>query len=242
MQVAGSVALVTGGAAGIGQGIAERLAAEGASIVVADIDDALGPQLAARLKRAVFTSCDVTDDAQLRQAITQAQSHFGHLDILVNNAGGAPAPQYPEAPIEHWSRVLDLNLRSVIRAVQLALPLLSVRGGAVINIASIAGIGQAAHRAPAYAAAKAGVVRFTSSVSYLAERNGVRVNAICPDIVDTPSSRRDRARMTDAELARLPSILTPAEVAEVALSLIEDESAVGRAVVMRGGEQPWTLS
>ncbi len=128
-----------------------------------------------------------------------------------------------------------------MRAVQLALPFLSVRGGAVINIASIAAIGQAAHRAPAYAAAKAGVVRFTSSLRYLAERNRVRVNAICPDMVDTPSSRRDRARMTEAELARLPPILTPAQVAAVALSLIEDESAVGRTVVMRGNEQPWTL-
>ena len=242
MEVAGSVALVTGAASGIGEGIAQRLAAEGAAIVVADIDESLGKRLAARLPSAVFAGCDVTDDSHLQAAVNLARSHFGRLDILINNAGGAPDPQYPEAPVEHWSRVLDLNLRSVIRAVQLALPLLSLRGGAVINIASIAGIGQAPHSAPAYAAAKAGVVRFTSSVAFLAERNRVRVNAICPDWVDTPSSRRNREGMTKAELAGLPPILTPSEVAAMALRLINDESAVGRTTVMVGGTQPWTLT
>ena len=242
MEVGGSVALVTGAASGIGEGIAQRLAIEGASIVVADIDETLGTQLAARLPSAVFAGCDVTDDSQLQAAVNLARTRFGRLDILVNNAGGAPDPQYPEAPLEHWSWVVDFNLRSVIRAVQLALPLLSARGGAVVNIASIAGIGQEPHSAPAYAVAKAGVVRFSSSVAFLAERNRVRVNAICPDWVDTPSSRRNREAMTKAELARLPPILSPGEVAAVALTLIQDESAVARTIVMRGGKQPWNLA
>jgi 3-oxoacyl-[acyl-carrier protein] reductase len=164
------------------------------------------------------------------------------LDVLVNNAGGAPSPQYPEAPLEHWSHVLDLNLRSVMRATQLALPLLAVRGGVVINISSIAAIGQAPHSAPAYAAAKAGVMRLTSSLVFLAESSGVRVNAICPDIVDTPASRRSRASMSDEQLAKLPVVLTPSEVAEVALSLTRDEMAVGRTVVIQGGRPPWTLA
>lgn len=155
--------------------------------------------------------------------------------------GGAPSPQYPEAPLKHWSHVLDLNLRSVMRALQLALPLLSARGGAVVNISSLAAIGQAPHSAPAYAAAKSGVVRLTSSLGYLAEGPRVRVNAICPDWVDTPASRRARASMSEEELADLPIILKPAEVASVALSLIEDETAVGRTVVVRGGQAPWTL-
>jgi len=79
-------------------------------------------------------------------------------------------------------------------------------------------------------------------VAFLAERNRVRVNAICPDWVDTPSSRRNREAMTKAELARLPPILSPGEVAAVALTLIQDESAVARTIVMRGGKQPWNLA
>ena len=241
MEVSGSVALVSGAAAGIGEGITVRLAREGASMVVADIDEVMGTRLAGRLPSAVFARCDVTDDSDLRSAVNLAEKSFGRLDILINNAGGASDPQYPHAPPQHWSRVLDLNLRSVMRAVQLALPLLSVRGGAVVNIASIAAIGHAAHAAPAYAAAKAGVLRFTSSAAPGLMAQGVRMNAICPDWVDTPSSRRDRQTMTSAELAQLPPILSPAEIADVAISLIRDESAIGRTIVMRGGQQPWAL-
>jgi 3-oxoacyl-[acyl-carrier protein] reductase len=229
LRIAGSVALVTGAAAGLGWGIAERLAADGASLVLADVDGALGRERAAILPAATFAQCDVTVDAQLEAAVHAAQETFGGLDILVNNAGGAPEPQYPDAPFEHWSRVLDLNLRSVMRATQLALPLLAVRRGVVVNISSSAAIGDQRHGAPAYAAAKAAIVRFTTST---AEIRGVRINAICPDWIDTPSSRRERATMTAEQLASLPPILSPAQVAAVVVGLIEDDMASGRVVAM----------
>jgi NAD(P)-dependent dehydrogenase (short-subunit alcohol dehydrogenase family) len=239
LKIAGSVALVTGAADGLGWGIAERLAAEGASVVIADVDEKLGPERATSLPDAVFVRCDVTDDAQLGDAIDLAGSRYGRLDTLVNNAGGAPDPQFPEAGLKHWSYVLDLNLRSVMRAIQLALPLLSAQGGCVVNIASIAALGFEPYGAPAYAAAKSGVVRLTAS---LATISGVRVNAICPDWIDTPSSRRNRAQMSAEELAALPPILTPAEVAEVVVSLIVDDSAAGRVLQLRGGEEPRMLT
>ncbi len=113
------------------------------------------------------------------------------MGVLVNNAGGIEEPCFPAADPAKWGRTLDLNLRAVMLATQLALPAMAGRGGgAVINIASTAGLGTASHGAPEYAVAKAGVIRFTACLAPLRDTMGVRVNCICPGLVDTPSSRR----------------------------------------------------
>jgi len=177
----------------------------------------------------------------VRETMAVAADRLGGLDVLVNNAGGIAPPYYPDAPVERWSHALDLNLRAVMLATQLAIELMGPGGGAVVNIASSAGLGLGAHRAPEYAAAKAGVVRLTATLAPLSGQRGVRVNCVCPAMVDTPSSRRDRAGMTPAERAALPPVLAPEEIAAAVTELVENEELAGRVMVCNGGERPYLL-
>jgi NAD(P)-dependent dehydrogenase (short-subunit alcohol dehydrogenase family) len=122
-------------------------------------------------------------------------------------------------------------------ATQLVLGAMQHRGGgAIINISSVAGLGTTSHDSPEYAVAKAGVIRFTACLAPLREAIGVRANCICPGLVDTPASRRSRAAMTPAELAALPPVLTPADIAAAAMQLLADDTLAGRTMVCRGDE------
>ena len=213
MELDGMTALVTGGAAGIGAGIAERLAAEGMHVVIADLDERTGPAMAERIGGS-FRRADLADPADVRAAVGAA----GPVGVLVNNAGGSEEPCFPAADPARWGRALDLNLRAVMLATQLVLaPMRARGGGAIINIASTAGLGTASHDAPEYAVAKAGVVRFTACLAPWRDTMGVRVNCVCPGLVDTPASRRSRARMTPGEIAALPPVLSPADIAAAAV-------------------------
>ncbi len=238
MELNGMTALVTGGAAGIGAGIAERLAAAGMHVVVADRDEEAGPVMAERIGGS-FRRTDVADRADIHAAAGAA----GPIAVLVNNAGGFEEPCFPAADPAAWEQSLDLNLRAVMLATQLVLaPMRARGGGAIINIASTAGLGTAAHASPEYAVAKAGVVRFTTCLAPLRDTMGVRVNCICPGLVDTPASRRTRARMTPAELAALPSVLSPADIAAAAMEFLADDTLAGRIMLCRrGGEPPRLL-
>jgi NAD(P)-dependent dehydrogenase (short-subunit alcohol dehydrogenase family) len=241
MELNGRTALVTGAADGIGAGIAGRLAAEGMSVVIADPDETTGRATAARIGGS-FVAADMATEAGVRAAIEAGQA-AGPVAVLVNNAGGIEEPAFPAADPATWGRTLDLNMRAVMLATQLVLPEMAGRGGgAVINIGSTAGLGTASHGAPEYAVAKAGVIRFTACLAPLRDTMGVRVNCICPGLVDTPSSRRSRARMTPAELAELPPVLTPADIAAAAMVFLADDSLAGRIMLCRqGGEPPWLL-
>jgi NAD(P)-dependent dehydrogenase (short-subunit alcohol dehydrogenase family) len=241
MELNGRTALVTGAADGIGAGIAGRLAAEGMSVVIADPDETTGRATAARIGGS-FVAADMATEAGVRAAVEAGQA-AGPVAVLVNNAGGIEEPTFPAADPATWGRTLDLNLRAVMLATQLVLPAMAGRGGgAVINIGSTAGLGTASHGAPEYAVAKAGVIRFTACLAPLRDTMGVRVNCICPGLVDTPSSRRSRARMTPAELAALPPVLTPADIAAAAMVFLADDSLAGRIMLCRqGGEPPWLL-
>jgi NAD(P)-dependent dehydrogenase (short-subunit alcohol dehydrogenase family) len=168
VQSVGKLAIVTGAAAGIGRATAAALAREGAEVVVADVDADAGARAAGELGGR-FVHADVLSDDDLRALIGGADG----LGILVNNAGGAPEPYYPDAALEHWSRTLDLNLRSVLVATQLALEAMT-DGGAIVNVASMAGYGLFPHGAPEYAVAKAGVMRLSGALSPLAEQTGFR--------------------------------------------------------------------
>jgi NAD(P)-dependent dehydrogenase (short-subunit alcohol dehydrogenase family) len=237
----GKVALVSGGAAGIGLSAAKELGRVGSKVVIADIDTVTGKE-AARSIDADFVEADVSTEAGVGAMFANIESRGGALDILVNNAGGATDPHFPDAPFEHWSRSIDLNLRGPMLASQLAVPLMARRGGgAIINVASIAGLGWGAHPSPEYAAAKAGLVRLTSALVPLKERFGIRVHCVCPDWVDTPSSRQNRSKMSPAELAALPPILAPVQVARVIVALAEDLDSTGRVIVLRGGLPPRVL-
>jgi NAD(P)-dependent dehydrogenase (short-subunit alcohol dehydrogenase family) len=221
----GKVAVVTGAAAGIGRAIATALAGEGAAVVVADVDPE-GGERAARELGGRFVRANVLSDDDLRDLIAGADG----LAILANNAGGAPEPHYPQAPIDHWTRTLELNLRSVMVATQLALEAMT-DGGVIVNVASMAGYGLFPHRAPEYAAAKAAIMRFTGALSPLAEERGVRVNCICPDWVDTPAVGRSLAAMSDEERVRVPELVPAKEIASLVLDLIRDDTLAGRVMI-----------
>jgi NAD(P)-dependent dehydrogenase (short-subunit alcohol dehydrogenase family) len=168
-----------------------------------------------------------------------ARTTFGGLDILVNNAGIVVNPAFPETEPEEWMRVLDVNLRGPMLGTYHAIHAMRERGGgAVVNVASLAGVGVGPHPSPDYAATKAGVVRFSAALAPLRETIGVRVNCICPDWVDTPMSRRTRARMTPEEEAAVvpPGILAPEEIADAAVELIRDDSLAGRVMACWCGE------
>jgi len=240
VELAGKVALVTGAAMGIGFAVAKALLEAGADVVLADQDSEAGKQAAADLG-ALFVRADVADDDELQRMIETAERVGGGLDVLVNNAGGVDDPVYPEASVDHWQRVLDVNLRAVMLATQLALgPLRRRGGGAVVNVASVGGLGAGPHGAPEYAAAKAGVVRLTGTLGSLAAE-GIRVNAICPDYVDTPAVRRSLARMSEEERLAVPELVSPDAIAVGVLGLIRDESLAGRVLVWFAEEEPYLL-
>jgi NAD(P)-dependent dehydrogenase (short-subunit alcohol dehydrogenase family) len=235
MDLDGMTALVTGGADGIGAGIAERLAAEGMHVAVADLDEDAGQATAARIGGS-FVHADVATEAGVRTAIDTARRLPGRVGVLVNNAGGVEDPCYPAADPAKWQYTLSLNLQAVMLATQLILAPMAEGGGAIINIASVAGLGTTIHDSPEYAVAKAGVIRFTACLAQLRDTIGVRANCICPGLVDTPASRRSRARMTPAELANLPPVLTPADIAAAAMEFLSDDALAGRIMVCHGGE------
>lgn len=233
------VALVTGGGAGIGAAIAVRLAHGGCQVVVADVDEQAGRRTADRIgpERATALRADVSDQQDVAAMVEVSEQAFGGLDLLVNNAGGANEVSFPDAAPATWRRVIDVNLLGAMAATQAVLPAFRRRGGgAVVNIASIAGLGWAAHDAPEYAAAKAGLIRLTAALSRLGTE-GIRVSCVCPDWVDTPASRATRARMTPQELTRVPpDILDPDAVAETAVRLLADPDSAGRVVELWCGE------
>jgi NAD(P)-dependent dehydrogenase (short-subunit alcohol dehydrogenase family) len=236
VDLAGKVAHVTGAAAGIGRAIAFRLTAEGAAAAVSDIDEAGAVATVARIEaeggRAAFIRADVARDDDVRAMIAFTEEAFGGFDVLVNNAGGAPSPNFPDAPVEHWRRSLDVNLAGVMLGTWHAVRALRRRGGgAILNISSIAAVGFAPYGAPEYAAAKAAVMRLTAALGSLAAE-GIRVNCICPDWVETERTLAD----PDA-----PPRLVPVEaIADVAVRLIVDEDLAGR-VALCPHEGDWGL-
>ena len=178
---------------------------------------------------------DVTDDGDLRAMI----AHSGGLHVLVNNAGGGGhvEPHFPDASPEQWGATLDLNLRGAMLATQLALePMRAAGGGAVVNVASTAGLGLAPYQSPEYGAAKAGLIRFTSTLGPLHQRMNVRVNCVVPDWILTERAQTELARMTPAQRADAPTPVPMEEVADAAIELARADNLAGRVVVLRGGE------
>jgi NAD(P)-dependent dehydrogenase (short-subunit alcohol dehydrogenase family) len=200
------VALVTGAAVGIGRAIALALLSEGMDTWLADVQEPEGSE-------GRFVGVDVTDDAALRTLIADARP-----DVLVNNAGGIPTGR---SEVE----VLDLNLRSALVATTLAL---EHGTRTIVNIASVAGSETIPHRSPAYAAAKAGLIRFTTAYD-----GPARVNCIVPGWIATPRGLREAAAMTDAERAAAGPMVSMETIIAAVTDLIADDTARGRVVVLR---------
>ncbi|MGH7373497.1 MAG: SDR family NAD(P)-dependent oxidoreductase [Candidatus Rokuibacteriota bacterium] len=253
MDIAGAVALVTGGGSGIGRATALRLARDGAAVAVADIDEH-GARETVRLVdghagRALPIQADVTDENDVRRMIGRARERFGRLDILVNNAGVVEAVTtqrlaFPELEAARWTRMLEINLRGVLLGTQHAIAAMrEAGGGVIINVSSMAGVGLGPHPAPVYAASKAAVIRFSAALGPLGRRLNIRINCICPDWVDTPMVQRARAEMSPQEWHAIapPAMTQPDEIAEAVVRIIGDDSLAGR-VMLCVGPKPWPLA
>jgi 3-oxoacyl-[acyl-carrier protein] reductase len=238
------VALVTGAGAGIGRAVARRLGAEGYRVLVVDVDEAGGRATVEAIEAAggsaSFARFDVT-----REAEAMVASAGPDLAVLVNNAGGYSFPVFPDAPVEHSWAAVDLNLRAPMLAIHAAVPVLERRGGgAIVNVASAAGLGLAPYGGPEYAVGKAGLIRLTATLASLAGR-GIRVNCIAPYTVATEgvlgaiAEYEARGEPPSPDLAG--TLLSLDEVADAVLGLVRDGPLAGRVVFLRGGREPLLL-
>ena len=189
-NMTGQVAIVTGGGSGIGAALVRAMAARGATIVIADIDEAAAKSVASEHASVTTATLDVRDADAVADLVNQTVAEHGKLDYMFNNAGIAVGGLVEEYTLEHWNRVIDVNLRGVIHGVHAAYPLMLRRSdGHIVNTASLAGLIPGPGLA-AYDAVKHGVVGLSLSLRAEAAGRGVRVSAICPGFIDTPLLRR----------------------------------------------------
>jgi NAD(P)-dependent dehydrogenase (short-subunit alcohol dehydrogenase family) len=240
VELRGSVALVTGGAGGLGLAIATRFAASGATLVLADRSDVAGRQAMREIgSRCSFVCADLRVADDVRRAVDFTLARHGRLDVLVNCAGGVGTANFPAASPHEWQATLFLNLGAPMLATQLALDAMRARGGgAVVNIASSAGVEWDAYYSPEYGAAKAGLVRFTTTLAGLRESMGVRVNCVVPHWIGLDRAKAELAAMSPAQRAAAPPFVDPAAIADKVAELACDETLAGAVVEMRGGEEP----
>jgi len=240
MDIRGKVAVVTGAASGIGRATSLRLAEEGAAIAVADVDGAGGIETVELIEKkggqGLFFHTDVSREADLHNLIDGAVTRLGGLDILYNNAGvGTPSPGFPEVSLAQWRRVFDINLTAAIIASWMAAPIMQKRGGgAIVSTSSMAGL-YPHQQDPIYGTTKAGVVQFTHSCASWASQRKIRVNCVCPGLVDTALVRRglEEAARAGRKMMIPSEIMSPYDIAEVVVDLIRDDSLFGCAIEVR---------
>ena len=226
----GKVALVSGAASGIGAAVADRLAADGASVVRADIAEA-----------SDGIHCDVTDAASSAAAVAHALEAFGRLDILANVAGIGAAARITDVDPAEFRRIIDVNLTGTFLLSQAAVPALLTATGCIVNMGSVAGLRATPYNA-AYCASKGGVILLTKSMAIELAKDGVRVNAVCPASVDTPFLRNfelpDGADLSLFARAASPMgrRVDPSEVAAAVAYLASDEARTvsGTTLVIDG--------
>lgn len=249
-RVAGKVAIVTGGNAGIGEAVAKRLAEEGAKVVItgrrkAELDRVVG-DIEMKGGKALAVSGSVTDEAHARETVERTVRAFGRIDVLINNAGvGDFGKRIHEMDDATWTNVLDVNVNGVFRMTRAAVPHMLKQGrGSIVNISSIASV-VGIPTLPAYAASKGALDALTRALAIDYAQDGIRCNVVNPGLIDTPM-----AAPLMANPEQLAPILThypirrpgkPEEVAAMVLYLVSDEAAwvTGGTFMIDGGMTAW---
>ena len=246
-ELRGKVAIVTGGASGIGRAAVELFASEAAVVIAADIRDEAGQQLAdeigARGGTCTYIHTDVSSESEMAAVTEFALAQFGRLDVMFNNAGieGEQAP-IADATLENWERVIDVNLKSVFLGSKYAVKaMLRTGSGSIVNNASVAGLVGFEGISP-YCASKGGIIQLTRAVALEYAKHGIRANCLCPGVIETPMIERftggdSAARAGLAGMEPMGRLGQPSEVAELALFLASDRSSfiTGAIVPVDGG-------
>ncbi len=246
MRLENKVALISGGARGMGAAEARMFAREGAKVVIGDVLEAEGRQVEAEINetggRCVFVRLDVTQESQWQQAVETAVARFGKLDVLVNNAGIALRGVLEDTSSEDWDRVMDVNAKGVFLGTKAAIPeMRKAGGGSIVNISSMSGMVGKSYIQPVYNASKGAVRIFTKSAAIQYAKEGIRVNSVHPGPIDTPMAGE---RLNNPELQRqaderspMGRTAHPDEVAYGVLFLASDESSfmTGSELVIDGG-------
>jgi len=246
MRLENKVALISGGARGMGAAEARMFAREGAKVVIGDLLEAEGRQVEAEINElggeCVFVHLDVTQEAEWQQAVETAVARFGKLDILVNNAGIALRGVLEDTSSEDWDKVMAVNAKGVFLGTKAAIPeMRKVGGGSIVNISSMSGLVGQSYIQPVYNASKGAVRIFTKSAAIQYAKEGIRVNSVHPGPIDTPMAGE---RLTNAELQRqaderspMGRTAHPDEVAYGVLFLASDEASfmTGSELVIDGG-------
>ena len=228
----GKIAVITGGASGIGLATARKITAEGATVVIGDLPSSNGPALAAELG-GTFAAVDVTDAEQVNAMFALAKSTYGRIDVAFNNAGISPASDDSilKTGIEAWDLVQNVNLTSVYLCCKAVLPyMLEQGGGSIINTASFVAVMGAATSQISYTASKGGVLAMTRELGVQFAGKGIRVNALCPGPVNTPLLQELFAKDPERAARRLIHIpmgrfADPEEIANAVSFLASDESS-----------------
>lgn len=239
-RVAGKVALISGGARGMGASHARALAAHGASVVVADLLEEEGRALVEKVNAetgievAMFAPLDVTDYPSWERAVSAAVERFGRLDVLVNNAGIFTRGSVEDADVDEWRRTIEIDLTGNFLGMKAAVPHMKAAGGSIINISSIAGLVGFRNRA-AYAAAKWGVQGLTKTSAMDLGPYGIRVNSVHPGSVKTPMTAGLARGFGQIPLGRDAET---EEISDLVLFLASDESSfmTGACLAIDGGE------
>jgi NAD(P)-dependent dehydrogenase (short-subunit alcohol dehydrogenase family) len=231
-RLADKVAVVTGGCSGIGRATVRRFAEEGAHVVVADLLDEVGEELATEVGGR-FVHCDVSVQDDVERLFTTTRERYGRVDVAFNNAGVSPPEDESivETDLDVWRRVQDINLTSVYLCCKAVIPImLEQGGGSVVNTASFVAVLGSATSQISYSASKGGVLSMTRELGVQFARQGVRVNALCPGPVNTPllqelfatDPERAARRLVHVPMGRFGE---PEEMANAVLFLASDESS-----------------
>lgn len=243
------IALITGPASGIGEGIAKIFASHGADVILVDVQESKGRQVAELIRReggeAYFIKADLEDDTRIPALVSAAIDRFKGLDILINNAGlygWFNKKSVADTSEDVWNRTLQVNLTAPFLLSKYSIPHMIKRGGgSIVNISSIGGL-EAFSEFAAYTASKGGLIQLTKSLALDFGQHGIRANAICPGAIDTPGNDvfvddRRKYLETAGSMTALKRVGQPEDVAYAALFLASDESryVTGITLVVDGG-------